>query len=728
MIKLKYTYRLNMKNNEDLTISNNDIDKRNSVNIDISTKIPKRYKIIEEIGQGGMGLIYKAYDKRLKKNVAIKFIKSPLKQSIKEIEKEAIKIAQVEHQNVCQIYDFVIEKDISFIIMQYIEGESLYKKIIDHKLSFEESVDIATQICNGMEAIHAKGIIHRDLKPSNILITNDNIAKIIDFGVSKFIKNPFEDENDDTINSLIYSRTKDFEVKGTINYMAPEILNGEPIDERTDIYSFGLILYEMFSFEKVFDTNTLATIINNILNKDIPKIKLNKKDISERINNIIQKATNKDKTKRYNNFNALKKELIKLKELNIKKVHVKKNLLSKIFNLRKIIKYSFISIILIYLSLSFYSMIATRLVEKSNILTYNIINNKFHINKLNPNVEDLITYNSNLFLKEKKGNTITIYKYNSIYSIINKKKFIKKIIIKPKKIDQNKVISNNLSYINNKFYLYGSKAFDNNIFHSYIECINQDGKREWELYPSKRDITSSVISLKKISNDLILFLLIYDDKELGISFSLNLINEKGEILKTKTFNNLKKNIYFPEIVILKDEMILLKYITIINNKGNINLNILNKNLDIIKTKEISTNKELAKYSKIITNNSLQNILLGYLNKDFSLKGEKKLFLTLFDKNLNIIWQRIINNKVKMFHLSTSKNNYLILYSNKALVFLPFISNISRNYLITIDEEGRLLSMKKLKRVSYFNKFEYINKIFNYSSYQILIQMTSLSLF
>ncbi len=423
----------------------------------------------------------------------------------------------------------------------------------------------------------------------------------------------------------------------------------------------------------------------------------------------------------------MKNKLIKLRELNIKKVHVKRNLFSITFNLRKILKYSLITIFSIYLSLSIYSAIASGLVNKSNILIYNIDNNKFHINKLTSNVDDLITHNSNLFLKINKANTVIIHKYDSIYSFKNKKNSSNKMIIKPKEVDKGKVIFNKFSYINNKFYLYGSKASDNNIFHSYIESINQEGRREWELYPSKKDISSSVISLKKINDDLILFLMIYDDKELGISLSLNLINEKGEILKTKTYKNLKKNINFPEIVVLKDEMIILKYITIINNKGYINLNLLNKNLDLIKKKEITTDKELAKFSKIVTND-LQNILLGYLSKDFSLKGERKLFLSLFDKNLNMIWQRIINKKLDIFHLATSKNNYLIFYSNRGIVFFPYISEINMHYLIKIDEQGKLISMKKLKRISYFNKIEKINKILNYSSSLILIKMTSFSLF
>jgi len=210
-------------------------------NLVVFSTISERYKIISELGEGGMGVIYKAYDKKLKKNVAIKLIKNPLATSAKKIEKEAVKLAQIEHENVCTLYDFIVKDKISFMVMQYIEGKPLKDIINEGTLSFKDKIDIALQICDGLNAIHSKGIVHRDLKPSNILITNDRKVKIIDFGVSKFIKTDIKDITNSLTITETFSEGGNIKIRGTLNYMSPEALEGKEIDERTDIFSFGII-------------------------------------------------------------------------------------------------------------------------------------------------------------------------------------------------------------------------------------------------------------------------------------------------------------------------------------------------------------------------------------------------------------------------------------------------------------------------------------------------------
>jgi len=200
-------------------------------------KTISHYKIIEKIGEGGMGVVYKAEDTKLKRTVALKFL-PPVLSIDSEVKERFIHEAQaassLDHPNICTIHEINETEDGQlFIVMACYEGEILKFKIDNCQLTIQESIDIAIQIAQGLTKAHEKGIIHRDIKPANIFITNDGIVKILDFGLAKL--------------SGQIELTKTGTTVGTVAYMSPEQARGEPVDHRTDIWSLGTIIYEMLT-------------------------------------------------------------------------------------------------------------------------------------------------------------------------------------------------------------------------------------------------------------------------------------------------------------------------------------------------------------------------------------------------------------------------------------------------------------------------------------------------
>ena len=272
--------------------------------------IDNRYKIIELIGKGGMGMVYLARDNRLKKKVALKTLPSYLlsDKTFKErLVREAVTLGQIEHPNICNVYDIVEKEDYAYIVMQYIEGESLSSLMKENKLDFDSIIDIAIQIAGGLKAAHDKGIIHRDIKPSNILITKDGLVKILDFGLAKSVG---KGEIEDIGGNL----TQTGMIVGTVSYMSPEQAEGKELDNRSDIFSFGIVLYEMFTGKRPFEGESHLSILANILSKEELLPSKIKKTLPKQLDKIIKKALQKDREKRYQDIEELKKDLLKLKE------------------------------------------------------------------------------------------------------------------------------------------------------------------------------------------------------------------------------------------------------------------------------------------------------------------------------------------------------------------------------------------------------------------------------
>jgi serine/threonine protein kinase/Flp pilus assembly protein TadD len=251
-------------------------------------KTISHYKIIEKLGEGGMGVVYLAEDTKLKRKVAIKFLPrniSSNKEDRKRFEIEAQAAAALNHPNIAHIYAIEEADDEIFIVMEYINGIELKEKISSGPIQFDEAINIAIQIAEGLDVAHKKGIVHRDIKSSNIMITEESKAKIMDFGLAKIISEP--------------ELTKIGSTVGTAAYMSPEQTKGEEVHHRTDIWSFGVVMYEMLTGELPFKGDYEQATIYSILNEDPRSIGELRHDTSSLLTQIIQKTLQKNPVDRY---------------------------------------------------------------------------------------------------------------------------------------------------------------------------------------------------------------------------------------------------------------------------------------------------------------------------------------------------------------------------------------------------------------------------------------------
>ena len=228
------------------------------------------YRIIKKLGRGGMGEVYLAEDKRLDRKVAIKFLPAEVatdERAKQRLLREAKTAATLDHQNICAIYEVGQEGDYSFIVLQYIEGETLASRLKRHLPDLHESLAIASQVADALNEAHARGIIHRDIKPENIMLTTRNQVKVLDFGLAKVLRDSSIIEAD-TVSML----TMPGMVMGTVPYMSPEQVRGEALDCRSDIFSFDTVLYELLSGRRPFEAKSSAEVISAILTAEPPPI------------------------------------------------------------------------------------------------------------------------------------------------------------------------------------------------------------------------------------------------------------------------------------------------------------------------------------------------------------------------------------------------------------------------------------------------------------------------
>lgn len=264
-----------------------------------------RFEIIKEIGAGGMGKVYLAKDLKLKRNVAIKIITDTAisdSSSKARFLREAQTASSLDHSNICTIYEIYNEEQEEYIVMQYIDGITIDQIIKIKKLSINKILDIAIQICDGMIEAHSKGVIHRDIKPSNIIIDKKGIVKILDFGLAKF-------DNSGGLTSNNTNITEQGIVLGTVSYMSPEQAQGETLDKRSDIFSFGTVLFEMIDGYNPFLSEHKIETLYNVTSKGINF----KRDISDELKKLINKILEKKKKNRYNSFEEVKEALAQIK-------------------------------------------------------------------------------------------------------------------------------------------------------------------------------------------------------------------------------------------------------------------------------------------------------------------------------------------------------------------------------------------------------------------------------
>jgi non-specific serine/threonine protein kinase len=261
------------------------------------------YKILDELGTGGMGIVYKAHDSKLNRTVALKFVVPRIvrkKEDKERFVQEARTAASLNHPNICTIYEIDEQENKTFIAMEYIEGKTLRDKTSRGPLKQEKVLDYAVQIADGLQDAHDKGIIHRDIKSSNIMVTRKGQPKIMDFGLA-----------------MIKRETKITEtatIMGTVAYMSPEQASGEHIDQRTDIWSLGVVLFEMLSGRLPFEGDHEQLVLYGVINKNPLSLSELRRDIPQELERIVYKCLEKDPAERYQYTHELLIDLKRLKK------------------------------------------------------------------------------------------------------------------------------------------------------------------------------------------------------------------------------------------------------------------------------------------------------------------------------------------------------------------------------------------------------------------------------
>ena len=287
------------------------------------------YRVLDIIGGGGMGVVYRAEDLKLRRCVALKFLPEELGSDAKALERfsrEARSASALDHPNICSIYEFGEHEGRPFIVMQLLEGRTLRDRLASAEgetaLPSEELLDIGIQVCDGLQAAHEKGIIHRDIKPANIFITNKGVARILDFGLAKLLEGGEEEEAVARPETAVIAApaalgtshlTLTGVAMGTAGYMSPEQVRGEKLDARTDLFSLGLVLYEMATGQRAFSGPTAAILQDAILHRaPVPVRQLSPK-LGPRLEAVINKSLEKDRAQRYQAAVEVRSELLRIK-------------------------------------------------------------------------------------------------------------------------------------------------------------------------------------------------------------------------------------------------------------------------------------------------------------------------------------------------------------------------------------------------------------------------------
>src|SRR5205809_1372030 len=265
-----------------------------------------RYEIRSKIGEGGMGEVYRAYDPKMNREIAIKILPAAFsadKERLARFEQEAQAAGSLNHPNILVIYHIDTHDGSPYIVTELLEGETLRQRIGGVTLPQRRAIDYALGIAHGLAAAHEKGIVHRDLKPDNIFITKDGRVKILDFGIAKLT------QPDGSLSQTeIPTRRVDTDpgvVMGTVGYMSPEQVKGRPVDHRSDIFSFGAILYEMLSGRRAFHGESAADTMSAILKEDPPDLSDTNQNVSPALERLVNHCLEKNPQERFHSASDL---------------------------------------------------------------------------------------------------------------------------------------------------------------------------------------------------------------------------------------------------------------------------------------------------------------------------------------------------------------------------------------------------------------------------------------
>ena len=275
------------------------------------------YRLLEKLGSGGMGVVYAAEDMKLGRKVALKFLAeeaAPDRAALERFQREAHAASALDHPNICTIYEVDEANGQPFIAMQFLEGATLKHRIAGKPLPLEQVLELGIEIADALDAAHAKGIVHRDVKPANIFVTTRGQAKLLDFGLAK-LRPPGAPA---TLSAMSTATAADQLTGlgvpvGTLTYMSPEQVRGEEVDYRTDLFSFGAVLYEMATGRQAFGGSTPGIVTDGILNRAPPPLGRLNPEAPAKLEEIILKALEKDRKLRYQHAADMRTDLQRLK-------------------------------------------------------------------------------------------------------------------------------------------------------------------------------------------------------------------------------------------------------------------------------------------------------------------------------------------------------------------------------------------------------------------------------